>query len=197
MVKRLLALLWMVALITAGAAAAGETRTAIFAGGCFWCVEADFDKVEGVLSTTSGYTGGHVENPTYKQVSAGGTGHTEAVKIEYDPGVVSYEELLDHFWRNIDPTVADRQFCDRGSQYRAEIFYLDEEQKRLAEASKAALEKRKPFPQPIVTPITPASTFYPAEEYHQDYHRKNPIRYKYYRWNCGRDKRLEELWGSK
>ncbi len=197
MVKRLLALLWMVALITAGAAAAGETRTAIFAGGCFWCVEADFDKVEGVLSTTSGYTGGHVENPTYKQVSAGGTGHTEAVKIEYDPEVVSYEELLDHFWRNIDPTVADRQFCDRGSQYRAEIFYLDEEQKRLAEASKAALEKRKPFPQPIVTPITPASTFYPAEEYHQDYHRKNPIRYKYYRWNCGRDKRLEELWGSK
>ncbi len=173
------------------------SETAILAGGCFWCVEADFDKVEGVISTTSGYTGGHLENPTYKQVSAGGTGHVEAVKIEFDPAKISYSQLLDIFWRTIDPTVKDRQFCDYGSQYRSEIFYLNEEQKALAEKSKAELEKTKPFKEPIVTAITPASTFYPAEEYHQDYHNKNPIRYKYYRWGCGRDKRLEELWGSK
>ena len=173
------------------------SETAILAGGCFWCVESDFDKVEGVISTTSGYTGGHLENPTYKQVSAGGTGHVEAVKIEFDPAKISYSQLLDIFWRNIDPTVKDQQFCDHGSQYRSEIFYLNEEQKELAEKSKAELEKTKPFKEPIVTAITPASTFYPAEEYHQDYHNKNPIRYKYYRWGCGRDKRLEELWGSK
>ena len=173
------------------------SETAILAGGCFWCVESDFDKVEGVISTTSGYTGGHLKNPTYKQVSAGGTGHVEAVKIEFDPARISYSQLLDVFWHNIDPTVRNQQFCDHGSQYRSEIFYLNEEQKKLAEKSKAELEKTKPFKAPIVTAITPASTFYPAEEYHQDYHNKNPIRYKYYRWGCGRDKRLEELWGSK
>jgi len=176
---------------------AQTTETAIFAGGCFWCVESDFDKVPGVVSTTSGYIGGHVENPTYQQVSAGGTGHAEAVKIVFDPERVSYEELLEIFWRSIDPTVKDQQFCDHGSQYRSEIFYLNEEQKRLAEHSKAALKRSKPFDAEIVTPITEASTFYSAESYHQDYYQKNPIRYKYYRWGCGRDQRLETLWGVK
>ncbi len=172
------------------------SETAIFAGGCFWCVESDFDKVEGVISTTSGYIGGHVENPTYRQVSGGGTGHTEAVAIEFDPQKVSYETLLGVFWRNIDPTVKDQQFCDHGSQYRSGIFYLDETQKQLAEKSVAELEKTKPFKAPIVTEITRAGTFYPAEAYHQDYYQKNPVRYKYYRWGCGRDQRLETLWGK-
>ena len=172
------------------------SETAIFAGGCFWCVESDFDKVEGVISTTSGYIGGHVENPTYRQVSGGGTGHTEAVAIEFDPQKVSYETLLGVFWRNIDPTVKDQQFCDHGSQYRSGIFYLDETQKQLAEKSVAELEKTKPFKEPIVTEITRAGTFYPAEAYHQDYYQKNPVRYKYYRWGCGRDQRLETLWGK-
>ncbi len=182
--------------VISAASIAQASETAIFAGGCFWCVESDFDKLEGVVSTTSGYIGGHVKSPTYQQVSAGQTGHAEAVAIVFDPQKISYEALLDHFWRNIDPTVENRQFCDHGSQYRSEIFYLTDEQKRLAEASKAALIKSKPFEAPIVTPITKAGTFYPAEEYHQDYYQKNPIRYKYYRWGCGRDQRLETLWGK-
>jgi len=178
------------------AADTGETAYATFAGGCFWCIEADFEKVEGVLTVTSGYTGGHVANPTYKQVSAGGTGHAEAVRVVYDPAVVTYEELLDVFWHNIDPTVRNRQFCDVGDQYRSGIFYHDEAQREAAERSRAELEKSKPFPQPIVTEITAATAFYPAEAYHQDYAKKNPIRYAYYRKACGRDSRLAELWGD-
>jgi peptide-methionine (S)-S-oxide reductase len=172
-----------------------KTETAIFAGGCFWCVESDFDKVAGVISTTSGYTGGHTANPSYEDVGRGGTGHAEAVEIVYDPAKVSYAKLLDVFWHNIDPLVKDRQFCDHGRQYRTAIFYRDDEQRRLAEASKAAVEAR--FKQPVYTEITPAGPFYKAEEYHQDYYLKNPIRYKFYRFNCGRDARLEELWGKK
>ncbi len=172
------------------------TETAVFAGGCFWCTESDFDKVKGVVATTSGYIGGHKNNPTYKEVSAGGTGHTEAVKVEYDPVQVSYAELLKVFWRNIDPTTPDAQFCDHGSQYRSAIFYMNDEQKKLAQASKSALEKNKPFKESIVTEITQASMFYPAEAYHQNYHDRNPVRYNYYRWGCGRDARLEELWGK-
>lgn len=170
--------------------------TAIFAGGCFWCEEAAFDSLPGVVETISGYTGGHKKNPTYEEVSAGGTGHTEAVEVLYDPAKISYEQLLDVFWHNIDPTVSDRQFCDVGDQYRAEIFYRSEEQRRLAEQSRAALAESKPFKEPIVTGIAAASEFYPAEDYHQDYHSKNPLRYKYYRYYCGRDQRLEELWGK-
>ena len=178
-------------------AGSGRTETAILAGGCFWCVESDFDKVDGVLSTTSGYVGGRTPNPTYQAVSAGGTGHTEAVRIEFDPARVSYAQLLEKFWPTIDPTVKDQQFCDIGSQYRSGIFVLNERQLKEAEASKAALQKSKPFSQPIVTEITLAGTFYPAEEYHQDYYLKNPIRYKFYRTNCGRDARLKSLWGDK
>ncbi|MBM3223886.1 MAG: peptide-methionine (S)-S-oxide reductase MsrA [Candidatus Tectomicrobia bacterium] len=169
---------------------------ATFAGGCFWCMEPPFDKLDGVMSTTSGYIGGHTANPTYKEISAGHTGHTEAVEIVYDPAKVSYEKLLDVFWHNIDPTVANRQFCDHGSQYRSGIFYHDETQKRLAEASKQAIEAAKLLKAPIVTEITQASAFYPAEDYHQDYYQKNPVRYKFYRHNCGRDQRLRELWGE-
>ena len=180
----------------AGVAAADNTSVATFAGGCFWCMEPPFDKLEGVISTTSGYTGGHTKNPTYKQTSSGKTGHTEAVQIVYDPNKVSYEKLLDVFWHNIDPTTPNQQFCDRGNQYRSEIFYHNDEQKQLAESSKAALDKNKPFKQPIVTQVSKASTFYAAEEYHQDYYKKNPIRYRYYRYGCGRDKRLEQLWGE-
>jgi peptide-methionine (S)-S-oxide reductase len=178
-------------------AATHDTNVATLAGGCFWCMEPPFDKLEGVISTTSGYTGGHTKNPSYKQTSSGKTGHTEAIQIVYDPRMVSYEKLLDVFWHNIDPTTADRQFCDRGNQYRSEIFYHNEKQKRKAEASKAALNKSKPFKAPIVTQVTQASTFYAAEDYHQDYYKKNPIRYRYYRYGCGRDKRLEQLWGEK
>jgi peptide-methionine (S)-S-oxide reductase len=170
--------------------------TAIFAGGCFWCVESDFDKVKGVVETTSGYIGGDAPDPTYKQVSAGGTGYLEAVRIKYDPAVVTYDELLTAFWHSVDPTDNGGQFCDRGSQYKTAIFYVDERQKETAEASKAALEKTKPFSAPIVTDIRPAKTFYPAEEYHQNYYEKNPLRYKYYRFACGRDGRVEELWGK-
>ncbi|MCH6582086.1 MAG: peptide-methionine (S)-S-oxide reductase MsrA [Proteobacteria bacterium] len=177
------------------AASPSEVETATFAGGCFWCIEADFDKVEGVISTTSGYIGGDKKNPTYKQVSAGGTGHTEAVQIVYDPAKVTYAELLKVLWRNIDPTTPNRQFCDAGSQYRAEIFHHNEKQKYLAEQSKREVESTKPFEAPIVTQITMASEFYPAEEYHQDYYLKNPVRYKIYRYGCGRDKRLKQLWG--
>jgi peptide-methionine (S)-S-oxide reductase len=185
--------------LLAGAAGQGgepqRTAIATFAGGCFWCVEADFDKVDGVISTTSGYTGGRGANPTYEQVSHGGTGHAEAVEIVYDPVKVNYNKLLDVLWHNIDPLAKDRQFCDQGDQYRSAIFYHGEEQRALAEASKAAVEKR--FKQPIATQIVPAGPFYKAEEYHQDYYMKNPIRYKFYRFNCGRDARLEELWGKK
>lgn len=177
-------------------AADSSTELATFAGGCFWCMEPPFDKLVGVISTTSGYTGGHQSNPTYKQVSAGSTGHTEAIQIEYNPEKISYEELLSVFWKNIDPTTADRQFCDHGSQYRSGIFYHDAKQKNAAEKSLKELEQDKPFDEPIVTEVTAASTFYPAEEYHQDYYRKNPLRYKYYRYACGRDQRLEKLWGS-
>ncbi len=169
---------------------------ATFAGGCFWCMEAPFDTLDGVAGVTSGYTGGTVKNPTYEQVSAGGTGHAEAVQIIYDPARISYARLLEIFWRNIDPTVRDRQFCDSGNQYRSGIFYHNEEQRRAALQSKAALEKSKPFREAIVTEIVPASAFYPAEEYHQHYYKKNPLRYKYYRSGCGRDKRLKELWGK-
>jgi peptide-methionine (S)-S-oxide reductase len=169
--------------------------SAIFAGGCFWCMEPPYDKLDGVISTTSGYIGGDVDNPTYQQVSAGYTGHTEALEVLYDPKKVTYQELLDIFWVNIDPTVKDRQFCDGGNQYRTGIFYHDEEEKALAEAHKQKLIDSGRFNQ-VVTEITAASTFYPAEEYHQDYYMKNPVRYKYYRYSCGRDNRLEELWGD-
>lgn len=169
---------------------------AFFAGGCFWCMEPPFDKLTGVTSTTSGYIGGKTKKPTYQEVSSGSTGHTEAVLVTYDPAKISYQKLLEVFWLNIDPTVKDKQFCDTGSQYRTGIFYSNEEQKKLAEASKAALEKSKPFKEPIVTEITAATEFYPAEDYHQDYYIKNPVRYKFYRSNCGRDARLKQLWGK-
>jgi peptide-methionine (S)-S-oxide reductase len=184
------------AAVSGGQASAEPTAIAIFAGGCFWCMEPAFDKLDGVISTVSGYTGGQAKNPTYQQVSAGGTGHAEAVRIEYDPRKVTYERLLTVFWRNIDPTTTDRQFCDHGDQYRSAIFYLDEKQKQAAEASRLALDNGKKLPGAIVTQIVAAGPFYPAEEYHQDYYLKNPLRYKYYRFNCGRDKRLKELWGD-
>jgi peptide-methionine (S)-S-oxide reductase len=169
---------------------------AIFAGGCFWCMEPPYDELEGVLATTSGYAGGSKVDPTYREVAAGGTGHAEVVQVTYDPAKVSYEELLEVFWRNVDPLDAGGQFCDRGDQYRTAILVQDEEQRRLAEQSKQALEDSKRFDQPIVTEIVDAGDFYPAEDYHQDYYEKNPIRYKFYRWNCGRDQRLTELWGE-
>jgi peptide-methionine (S)-S-oxide reductase len=170
-----------------------ETARATFAGGCFWCMEPPFDKLDGVISTISGYAGGKKKNPTYEEVSAGNTGHAEVVQVTYDPKKITYEKLLEVFWRNVDPLTPNRQFCDVGSQYRTAIFYHDETQKRLAEESKKALSKR--FKEPIVTEIVAASEFYPAEDYHQDYYTKNPLRYKYYRYNCGRDQRLEALWG--
>lgn len=169
---------------------------ATFAGGCFWCMEPPFEKLTGVRSVISGYIGGHKDKPTYKEVSAGGTGHTEAVQIVYDPTKVRYLALLEIFWRNIDPLAKDRQFCDVGSQYRSGIFYHDEAQHKAADAGKKALAESKRFRQPVVTEITAAGRFYPAEDYHQDYYKKNPIRYTYYRNGCGRDKRLKELWGE-
>lgn len=169
---------------------------AIFAGGCFWCVESDFDKIPGVISTTSGYTGGSTVNPSYEQVSAHTTGHAEAVEVVYDPAKVSYERLVAYYWHTIDPTVKDQQFCDRGSPYRTAIFTFGPEQLKIAQASRAALEKTKPFKEPVVTEIVPAGVFYPAEDFHQDYYKKNPIRYKYYRTTCGRDARLQQLWGD-
>jgi peptide-methionine (S)-S-oxide reductase len=169
---------------------------ATFAAGCFWCTEEAFEKVPGVVSAVSGYTGGSVKNPSYEQVSSGTTGHAEAVQVTYDPGKVSYEKLLDVFWLNHDPTVADRQFCDAGSQYRPAIFVHNAEQKKLAEASKAKWEKNKPFKKPILTPIVAAGDFWPAEDYHQDYYKKNPVRYKFYVTGCGRYARLDELWGA-
>ena len=177
-------------------APAPATAKATFAGGCFWCVEADFDKIDGVISTTSGYIGGTVINPTYEQVSAKTTGHAEVVEIVYDPRKVTYDRLLEYFWRTTDPTAKDRQFCDAGTPYRHAIFANDAAQLAAAKASLAALEKTKPFKEPIVTQIALATTFYPAEGYHQDYYLKNPIRYKYYRNGCGRDARLKQLWGD-
>ena len=169
---------------------------ATFAGGCFWCMEPPFDKIEGVYSTTSGYTGGPEKDPDYKQVSSGRTGHAEAVEIVYDPDKVSYQELLDVFWVNIDPTTADAQFCDRGRQYRTAIFFHDAEQEQLARASKEQIEQSGRLDGPIVTEIVAAGEFYPAEEYHQDYYEKNPVRYKVYRTGCGRDRTLERIWGA-
>ena len=169
---------------------------ATFAGGCFWCMEPPYDEIPGVISTTSGYIGGQKKNPTYEEVSSGRTGHTEAVQVVYDPKKVTYQQLLDVFWPNIDPTTPNAQFCDHGSQYRSGIFYHNEEQMRLAVASRDQVARTKRFREPIVTEITKATTFYTAEEYHQDYYKKNPLRYKFYRANCGRDQRLEQLWGK-
>ena len=170
---------------------------ATFAGGCFWCMEPPYDKLDGVTATISGYMGGRTANPTYEAVSSGATGHTEVVHVVYDPKKVKYEKLLEVFWVNIDPTVKDRQFCDAGSQYRTGIFYHDESQRKAAEASLEALKKSKPFRDPIVTPVQMAEKFYPAEDYHQDYYTKNPVRYDFYRKGCGRDARLKQLWGDK
>jgi peptide-methionine (S)-S-oxide reductase len=171
-------------------------QVATFAGGCFWCVEADFDKVPGVLSTTSGYTGGRTADPSYEQVSSKATGHAEAVRIVFDPNRVRYEQLLDYFWRSIDPTTKDAQFCDHGSPYRTAIFTHDDAQWSAVQASLAALNRSKPFRQPVVTGIERAGPFFAAEVYHQDYYLKNPVRYKFYRNGCGRDARLKELWGE-
>jgi len=188
-------LLGVVGWAQAQTAAAPTTARAIFAGGCFWCVESDFDKVDGVLSTTSGYTGGTLANPSYEQVSSKRTGHAEAVEVVFDPSKVSYEKLVEHFWRTIDPTTKDRQFCDVGTPYRTAIFPVDAAQMQAALASRMALEKSKPFKEPIVTEVVTATAFYPAEEYHQNYYKKNPLRYQYYRTSCGRDARLKQLWG--
>ena len=193
---------WLSAVLGAGALlgmafaqTAPKQEVATFAGGCFWCTEADFDKVPGVISTTSGFIGGTVANPSYQQVTSGTTGHTEAVEIVFDPGKVTYQQLLDVFWRNHDPLAKDRQFCDRGDMYRPGIFVHSEAQRALAEASKKQAQSRF-SPRVVHTEITRASAFYKAEDYHQDYHEKNPVRYKLYRFNCGRDQRLEELWGT-
>ena len=178
-----------------GSIQAAPHQTATFAGGCFWCIESDFDKVPGVVSTTSGYTGGHTADPDYDQVTTGGTGHREALQIKFDPGKVSYSQLLEVFWHSVDPTDPGGQFCDRGESYQTAVFVHDDQQRQLAEASKkaamAALRRE------IVTPVEAAGRFYPAEEYHQDYYRKNPIRYRFYRWNCGRNQRVKEVWGNK
>lgn len=173
-----------------------KTARATFAGGCFWCLEGPFDELDGVQATISGYSGGDVDNPTYEQVSAGGTGHAEVLQVTYDPTLISYEQLLNVFWRNIDPTTPDRQFCDKGHQYRPAIFYHDDAQRAAAEASLEALKANKPFKAEIKTEISAFKNFYAAEDYHQDYYLKNPIRYKFYRYNCGRDRRLEQLWGE-
>ena len=177
------------------AAKTGEVRTAIFAGGCFWCSEADFEKLPGVTAVESGYTAGRTANPTYEQVSAGGTGHTEAVRVTYDARRISYVQLLDHFWRHIDPTVRNRQFCDVGSQYRSGIYWQNEVERKAAESSRDALLASGKLPR-IETELAAAATFYPAEEYHQDYYKKNPVRYSYYRLSCGRDARLKQIWGD-
>jgi peptide-methionine (S)-S-oxide reductase len=204
MIKRLVLICLAIGGASSGFAASdGGERTdpktkarAIFAGGCFWCIEPPYDRLEGVISTTSGYIGGSVANPTYEQVSSGNTGHAEAVEVVYDPEKVSYDMLLKVFWRNIDPLDGGGQFCDRGSQYRSAIFYLDEAQKQSAEASVEALQSSKRFTDPVRTEVVMATEFYPAEEYHQNYYQENPLRYKYYRWGCGRDSRLEALWGD-
>jgi len=172
------------------------TATAVFAGGCFWCVEADFEKLPGVIEAQSGYTGGTLANPSYEQVSAGGTGHTEAVRVRYDPSQVSYAQLVEYFWRHIDPTVKDRQFCDVGTQYRSAIYWQNEAERKIAEASRDTLLRSGKLAR-IHTEIAAASAFYPAEEYHQDYYRKNPLRYSFYRKGCGRDARVQEIWSAK
>jgi methionine-S-sulfoxide reductase len=200
---------YLIALVVGGAAmsfaaqgeqaihpSSGRTEKATFAGGCFWCMESPFEKLPGVLSVTSGYAGGKTENPTYEDVSSGRTGHAEAVEVLYDPAKIAYARLLDVFWRNIDPTTKDRQFVDVGSQYRTAIFYHNEEQRRLAEESKKQLEASGRFGRPIVTEIVPAERFYPAEEYHQDYYKKSATRYKFYRFNSGRDQYLDRIWGK-
>jgi peptide-methionine (S)-S-oxide reductase len=206
MKPRIIPALAAAALVLAAGAAVAQQDTATmpedghavatFAGGCFWCMEPPFDELDGVLSTISGYTGGSTVDPTYQEVSAGGTGHAEVVQVTYDPAKVTYEQLLDVFWPNIDPLDAGGQFCDRGDSYRTGIFVHGEEQRRLAEESKQALVDSRRFAQPIVTEIVDAGPFYPAEDYHQDYYQTNPVRYKFYRWNCGRDQRLTELWGD-
>lgn len=173
-----------------------DDALATFAGGCFWCMEPPYDKLEGVKSTISGFMGGHVKNPTYEQVVQGGTGHAEVVQVTYDPDVISYEELLDVYWHNVDPVDPGGQFCDRGNSYRTEIFYHTQAQKRAAETSRKQLAESGRFDRPIATAITEAGEFYPAERYHQNYYEENPVRYKFYRWNCGRDQRLEEIWGE-
>ncbi len=186
----------LAALLLFAAPAPGNAQTAraTFAGGCFWCMEPPFDELEGVISTTSGYIAGKTNNPTYEQVSTGTTGHTEALQVVYDPKKITYEKLLEVFWRNIDPLAANGQFCDLGSQYRSGIFYHDGNQKSAAEKSKKAIQSR--FKQPVATEITAATVFYPAEDYHQDYYKKNPLRYKLYSHGCGRAQRLEEVWGA-
>jgi peptide-methionine (S)-S-oxide reductase len=197
MFRRIFAAACLIAAALGSASAqAPKTATAIFAGGCFWCTEADFDKVPGVISTTSGYLNGKTKNPTYKEVSAGGSGHVEAVEVVYDPAKVTYAKLLDAFWRSIDPLVKDKQFCDTGDMYRTGIYYLDDEQKKLADESKKQVAA-KFAPRTVYTEIVKADTFYKAEDYHQDYYKKNEARYNFYRWNCGRDQRLEQLWGKK
>ncbi|OHC27168.1 MAG: peptide-methionine (S)-S-oxide reductase [Pseudomonadales bacterium RIFCSPLOWO2_12_59_9] len=192
----LISLLGLNIAAAADAASPDDGAVAVFAGGCFWCTEADFDKVAGVLSTTSGYIGGSLANPSYEVVSAGQSGHFEAVQVRFDPSQISYAKLLDAYWPTIDPLNADGQFCDSGPQYRSAIFYNSQQQKQMAEASKATLAASGRLPAPIATQILPAGTFYPAEDYHQDYHSKNPLRYNYYRHGCGRDARLETLWGK-
>lgn len=194
--RSILVCLILIGCLHSTGATAATIERAIFAGGCFWCMEQPFDTLPGVLSVMPGYTGGTKLNPTYQEVSAGGTGHAEAVEILFDPSKISYQKLLLVFWHNIDPTVADRQFCDIGHQYRAAIFYLSEQQHKLAQDSKEQVNKTKRFKEAILTKIEPASTFYPAEEYHRQYYKKNPFRYRFYRANCGRDKRLKELWGT-
>lgn len=191
-----LAGLWTIVAATDRPAGAVTLEKAVLAGGCFWCMEEAFEGVEGVVSVTSGYIGGTKANPSYEEVSSGSTGHAEAVEILFDPAMTTYPKLLEVFWRNIDPTTPDRQFCDRGSQYRSAIFTLTELQQRQAEESKRAVEQTKPFREPIATQIVPATTFYPAEDYHQDFYKRNPIRYKFYKYNCGRVQRLEEVWGK-
>ncbi len=180
--------------LLAHTASAQQLQKAIFAGGCFWCVESDFDTVPGVVATVSGYTGGKTETPTYRQVTAGGTGHYEAVEITYDPAKVSYEALLNAFWRSVDPTDGGGQFCDRGQSYETAVFVANEKERGLAEASRDAAQKM--LDRPIVTPVLTAAPFYPAEDYHQDYYKKNPLRYRYYRWGCGRNNRVREIWGE-
>jgi len=169
---------------------------AYFPGGCFWCMEEAFEKVDGVVDAVSGYMGGTLKNPTYEEVSGGKTGHAESVEVRYDPAKVTYTQLLETFWRNVDPITPDAQFCDHGDQYRAAIFYQNDEEKRAAEESKRAIEQSKRFSIPIVTQVTAASEFYQAEEYHQDFYKKNPVRYKFYKFTCGRAQRLETLWGK-
>ena len=185
-----------VALGGSPAAAAENRATATFAGGCFWCMQPPFENLPGVLATTVGYTGGTKDNPTYEEVSAGGTGHAESVQVVYDPTKITYEKLLDVFWHNVDPVTRDAQFCDHGHQYRTAIFYADEAQRKAAEESKQKLEASGKLPGPIVTEIVKAGPFWRAEDYHQRYHEKNPVKYRYYRWSCGRDARLHELWGD-